>query len=222
MRLFCKTSMEALYWRLANNQDIPDNVKSLWREFLQEGKIFFYPTETLYGLGTAPYQEEWIHNLCVAKGRPENKPLPLIASSVEHARKAWVEWNPVVERLIDAFWPGPLTIVLKASSDLPDVVHGKTGKLGIRVSSHPLATFLAELAGGLIIATSANLSGEMPVMDPSLIPGPMKSFISVIIDGGVLAGLPSTVVDCSEGKFEIIREGVVSRENITAILEKAG
>ncbi|MCX7823388.1 MAG: L-threonylcarbamoyladenylate synthase [Syntrophobacterales bacterium] len=212
--------MEPLYWRFEKGEKIPREVRDLWRRLLGEGKIFFYPTETIYGLGVAPYQEKWVQDLYEAKGRPETKPLPIIASSLEHAKKVWAEWNPIAERLIKAFWPGPLTIVLEANTELPEIVHAKTGKLGIRVSPHPLARLLAELSGGLIIATSANPSGDAPISDPSLIPESIKKSIAVIIDSGTILGLPSTVVDCSKGKFRILREGAISIKSLTLALEE--
>lgn len=212
--------MEVLYYRLKNIEEVHDELKTLWQGLLKRGKIFFYPTETIYGLGAAPHRDEWIQSLYEVKGRSENKPLPLIASSLYYAREAWAEWNQVAERLVEAFWPGPLTIVLKASSKLPRSVHAGTGKIGIRVSSNPLARLLAELAGGLIVATSANPSGKKPISDPALIPKDIKKSISVIIDSGVLSGFPSTVVDCSDGGFRILREGAITERSLKSILKK--
>jgi len=212
--------MTPLYWRFSKDVTIPEEVKNVWRGILQKGGIFFYPTETIYGMGTAPYQEEWIKNLYVAKGRPENKPLPLIAASLDAAKNAWAEWNTVAERLATKFWPGPLTIVLRASSKLPEILHAKTGKIGIRVSSNPVAELLANLAGGLIIATSANASGEAPITDPSMIPLRIKNFLAVIIDNGIIFGLPSTVVDCSNGEIKILREGAISKNSLMQAMEE--
>lgn len=211
--------MNSLYWRFSKDNIIPKEVKNVWRELLQRGEIFFYPTETLYGMGTAPYREEWIKNLYVAKGRPENKPLPLIAASLDAAKSAWAEWNPLAERLIGKFWPGPLTIVLRANPKLPEILHAKTGKIGVRVSSHPVAELLANLAGGLIISTSANASGEAPITDPSMIPLRIKNFLAVIIDNGFIFGLPSTVVDCSDGEIKILREGAISQKLLMQAME---
>lgn len=201
--------MKPQYLRLSEGEHISQELKARWRKLLREGEIFFYPTETLYGIGTSPYRDEWIQKIYEVKGRPEAKPLPLIADSIVSARKAWAEWNPLVERLVNTFWPGPLTIVMRVNLDLPQLLHAKTGKIGIRVSSHAVARLLAELAGGLIISTSANPSGEEPISDPSLIPEEIKRFLAVIIDNGTLSGLPSTVVDCSDGKLTILREGAV-------------
>ncbi|MEJ5299881.1 MAG: L-threonylcarbamoyladenylate synthase [Thermodesulforhabdaceae bacterium] len=211
--------MNPLYWQLNKDEVIPEEVKNLWRELLQKGQIFFYPTETIYGIGTAPYREEWIQNIYLAKGRPEDKPLPLIAASLEDAKDAWVEWNHLVEKLALKFWPGPLTIVLKANPKLPEILHAKTGKIGVRVSSHPVARLLAELAGGLIISTSANPSGEMPLRDPSSIPPRLKNFLAVIIDNGVIFGTPSTVVDCSGGEIKILREGAIPYDLLMKVLD---
>ncbi|MGC8719784.1 MAG: L-threonylcarbamoyladenylate synthase [Thermodesulforhabdaceae bacterium] len=201
--------MKPEYLRLGDEEDIPEDLKNRWRELLQEGEIFFYPTETLYGIGTSPYRDEWVQKIYDVKGRPEIKPLPLIADSVASARKAWAEWNPLAERLVNTFWPGPLTIVLRANSELPALLHAKTGKIGVRVSSHPVARLIAELAGGLIISTSANPSGEEPISHPSRIPEEIKKHLAVIIDAGPLSGLPSTVVDCSGGRVNILREGAI-------------
>ncbi len=208
------------YWKISSCDALPESDKKLWKELLQKGAVFIYPTETIYGIGTAPFKKEWVKNIYSIKGRSDKNPLPLIASTFDDAKKAFSEWNETAEKLARSFWPGPLTIVLKANPLLPEILHSGTGKIAVRVSSNPIARLLAELAGGLIISTSANRSGEPPAKVPRLIHKDIFERVDAIIDTGPLEGKPSTVVDCSGGDIKIIREGAVDKSKICEVLKR--
>ncbi len=190
--------------------------ESEWRRMLIGGMVFLYPTETIYGLGTPPFNSENVLKIFKVKDRPATKPLPLIADSMEAVKRAWVddvpEWlNDIAER----FWPGPLTIIYKASSEISPYVHAGSCKVGVRISSHHIAKTLARLAGGLIIATSANLSGKNPIIDVSQADEKILERVDVIVDSGPLKyGMPSTVIDCTQSPPILIRQGAIPFESI--------
>lgn len=189
---------------------------------LKAGGIIIYPTETFYGLGGIPWLESTVERIFLAKGRKESKPLPLIASNVECVLQAVADWPAVAARLAEAFWPGPLTLVLHAVSGIPFRVHGGTGKIAVRVSSHPVARALAEAAGGMVISTSANFSGESPVQDPDLISAAFLSLVDGILNASTTASqwgyLSTTIVDVCSSQPRLVRAGCLPWKAIAAHL----
>lgn len=174
------------------------------------GGLVVFPTETFYGLGAEPMNSVALERLFDAKGRDKGKALPLVASDRGAVLRAVARWPALAEAMADAFWPGPLTIVLPASEIVPPLVHGGTGRVAVRVSSHPVASLLAKGVGGLITATSANVSGEGAATLVSGISSKLLEFVDGVLDAGPLpGGLPSTIVDLSEGSPRLLREGCV-------------
>jgi len=187
---------------------------------LQAGRLVVFPTETFYALGGHPMQPEALAAIVQVKGRDPEKPIALIAADNAAAFSIAHQIPADAHLLAEAFWPGPLTLVLPARDGLNDVLIGPTGGVGVRVSPHPAARALAAAAGGLITATSANLSGRPPAR--TLIEA-RQSFgprVSVYIDGGALAGdAPSTVVEFDDSAgFRIVRAGVIGGDAIAAAL----
>ena len=132
--------------------------------FLRKGGVLVFPTETFYGLGCLAANGEAVARVYQLKRRPVHKPLPLLAASAEQVRAvACLEGMP---EALAAFWPGPLTVLLPARSCLPPALVNEQGLAAVRVTPHPLAAQLAEQAGGALTASSANLSGGMPVCSP--------------------------------------------------------
>ena len=186
---------------------------------VRAGGVVVYPTETLYGLGGDPMSEAVIERIYRIKGRDFKKPLPLIASDRETVRKVTAQWSPAAEQLARAFWPGPLTLILPATSLVPPRLHGYTGKVAIRVSSHPIAHKLSAGVGGLLISTSANLGGQPSYTDSKEIAPEFLSRVDGLIDAGKLPGdLPSTIVDLSADSPRLVRAGCVAWESIRRIL----
>jgi L-threonylcarbamoyladenylate synthase len=121
--------------------------------------------------------------------------------------------------LAERFWPGPLTLVLHASAAMPAEVTGGTGKVGVRVSSHPVASGIARACGFPLTATSANLSGQPPALAPPDLVGDLAAAIAAVIDGGATqGGPPSTVIDLTEDPPRILREGRIAESAIRAAL----
>lgn len=194
-------------------------------ELLHRGGVIIYPTETVYGLGGNPEIPGVVDRIYAIKGRPSGKPLPLIAADVDAVRK-WTVWRTdPLDRLAEAFWPGPLTLVLEASPRVPKAVASSEGTVAVRVSSHPVAGMLARACGGWIVATSANLSGQSPVSDPAAIPSALLHAVDGLVDGGPLApSSPSTLVAVrfhhGRVSWAVLREGAVCRETLSLFFDR--
>jgi len=177
-------------------------------DLVRAGGIVIYPTETFYAVGGLPDRVETIQHIAEIKGRSPDKPFPLIAASQADVSKAVAFWPTVAEKLAHLFWPGPLTLILPVSPMLPKELHLDTGRIAVRISSHPVATSLARSSGGLLISTSANISGQPAISDPEQIDPGMIKAIDGMIHGGRTAGkTPSTIVDVTEDKVRLIRAG---------------
>lgn len=186
--------------------------------WVNRGGVILYPTETFYGLGGHPLMDQAVERIYRIKGRDTAKALPLIASNVAAVRRAVSNWPEVADRLAEAFWPGPLTILLPAAPSIPPPLHAGTGNLAIRVSSHPVAQALAERAGGLLIATSANRSGEPACRRVADLPRELIAEVDDVLDAGVLpGGLPSTIVAITPSDLVLVRAGCISFEDVLGV-----
>lgn len=182
---------------------------------LRGGGIVAYPTETFYGLGALWNREEALGRLARAKLRPAGKPLPLLAADRAQVLAVAAELGPLGEGLAARFWPGPLTLVLRAAPGVPEAVSGGTGTVGVRIPGSELARALAAAAGGALVSTSANLSGAPPPASPADIAPGVLALIDGVLDGGSTpGGLPSTVVDARQGGPRLLRAGAVPWEAI--------
>lgn len=186
---------------------------------LRQGLLVVYPTETFYGLACDPRQAAAVERIFAAKGRPDRMALPLIAADREAVRCCTREIPDVAHRLMDAFWPGPLTLVLPAAEDLPPLLLGGGHTVGVRVSSHPVASGLARAASGPIVATSANRSGEPPPSTAQEADEALGDVVGLILDGGSSrGGSASTVIDLTVDPPRLIRSGAVPRAAIESVL----
>jgi len=177
---------------------------------IRQGGIVVYPTETFYGLGGHPELPEAIERIYRIKRRDLRKPLSLIAADVRAVRRSVASWPPAAERLASAFWPGPLTLVLPASPIFPLALIGESATIALRISSHPVSQLLAAGVGGVLIATSANLSGQPPCRRLEDLEIDIVSQVDAIIDGGITAGqAPSTVVNVTAVPAQLLREGAI-------------
>lgn len=187
-------------------------------EIILNGGLVVYPTETVYGLGCLPNDPDAARRVCEVKQRA-TKPLPLICSDVEIARKV-VHFNPAAEILAKRFWPGPLTLVLPSKISYSIwITHG--GKsLGIRVSGYQIARELARQSGGVLVSTSANVSGEQPPFTAREAEIQIGKKVDLILDGGPSPGqLPSTVLDLTGEELWILRSGPISGKEIIETLK---
>jgi L-threonylcarbamoyladenylate synthase len=179
-------------------------------KILRTGGVIAYPTETFYGLGVDGYNEKAIKKIFQIKGRNFRNPVSLIIED-ERALVNLVEEVPEFSHiLMKNFWPGPLTIVFKASPNVCPLLTADADKIGIRVSSHPIATMLTKILSHPITATSANRSGETECNTASSVIQCIGHDIDAIIDGGPTQGIAgSTILDVTTRPPTILREGII-------------
>jgi L-threonylcarbamoyladenylate synthase len=186
-------------------------------EVILRGGVVAFATDTLYGLAVDPRRRDALARLMALKGRAAEKTVALVAASLEQA-EAMAVFDPRARRLAEAFWPGPLTLVLPARAHVVEPVRSPSGYVGVRVPAHGVARALALAAGTPVTATSANISGEPPTARPDevirMLPG-----LDAIVDAGVLAGgPPSTLVQLGHGSIEVLREGPIAGGRVLEFL----
>jgi len=188
---------------------------------LREGGVLAYPTETFYGLGADALSEAAVGKIFRIKGRDFKNPIPVIIGDRRDLPPLVEEIPRAAQILIENFWPGPLTLVFAASSSVSSLLTGGTGKIGIRVSSHPLARLLARGLGGPLTATSANISGGPECTTADSVIRALQSPPEAFIDGGPTpGGLGSTVLDITVSPPRILREGVITRDAVLSSLRE--
>lgn len=188
-------------------------------EIILAGGVVVYPTETVYGLGCDPAIEYAAKRICDLKGR-DNKPLPLIASDIESVKKV-VKMNPLAELCAEKFWPGPLMLILPTRVNYSKWINQGANTLGIRITSHPVAKHLTELSGGVIVSTSANLSGLESAISAQEASKTFGKKVDLILDDGVSKDThSSTVLDLSQENPQILRVGPISRSQINEVIKK--
>ena len=181
-------------------------------EAIARGHIIAFPTETFYGLGADPAREDAVARIFAAKGRAPGEALPLIAADLDAARRVAAAWSDTAARLAAAFWPGPLTLVVPVRAGA--VTAGVTGgrdTIAVRVPGHALARALAGAApAGLLTATSANRSGSPALATADEVERALGRGVALVIDAGPSpGGLASTIVDLTEARPRLLREGPV-------------
>jgi L-threonylcarbamoyladenylate synthase len=191
-------------------------------EVLRRGGVVAYPTETFYGLGALARDAAAVRRLAGLKGRPDGKPLPLVAGDRAQV-DAVALLDAAAERLAGAFWPGPLTLVVPAQPGLPPEIDAGTGTVGVRIPGSELARELCLAAGGTLVSTSANPAGAPPPARPEDLDAALRERLDAVLDGGPApGGAPSTVVEVNAGGVRLVRGGVVPFEEVLAALRREG
>lgn len=189
---------------------------------LRRGGVVAYPTETFYGLGALAADAAAVARLARAKGRPDGKPLPLLAADLA-AVEAVAVLDAGARRVAERLWPGPLTLVLPARPGLPAAVTAGTGTVGIRVPGGEVARRLARRAGGAIVSTSANPSGGPPPARAEDLDPALRARLDGVLDGGPTpGGLASTVVALEEGRVRVLRPGAIPADAVARALRPRG
>jgi len=186
---------------------------------LDGGGIVAFPTETVYGLGVDISDEKAIAQLYKIKGRDFSKPLSIFISSVKMLRKYVEDISPMAMKLMATHWPGPLTLVFKASENVPEAILAAGDTVGIRMSSHPYVTQILNQFQKPITATSANRSGFKSARSAAEVRAYFPNDINCIVENPLSEGeVESTVVDVSHNQCRVLREGAIeSHELITPI-----
>ena len=193
---------------------------------LTEGRLVALPTETVYGLGADGLSASAVMRIFHAKGRPADHPLILHVATARHAKMLAADWPSSADQLAKAFWPGPMTLILKRAAVVPDAVTGGQDTVGIRIPGHPVALALlhqfSEQGSGVIAAPSANrFGGVSPTRAIDVVHGlgPFLDEEDMVLDGGACqVGVESTIIDLSGEKPRILRPGGLSRSAIEAAL----
>ena len=186
---------------------------------LRRGEVIVFPTETFYGLGADAFDEAAVGQVISLKGRRPESPIPIIVADEKMLKGVVTEVPPVAQRLMERFWPGPLTLVLPAKKNLPGPLLNRDGGIGVRISSHPLATRLSRELSHPITATSANSSGREPARTVEEAMDYFSGKLEIFLDGGRLEGKRgSTVVEIVQGKLRIIREGEIDLQELEKVL----
>lgn len=186
-------------------------------DVLRAGGIVAYPTDTVYGLGANVFSPGALDKVMDAKQRPDEKSLPVLIGDRGHLRELVQSVPPSAGKLIEAFWPGALTIVLVKQEDLSPLLGETT--LAVRQPNHTAIQALLAATGFPITGTSANLSGRPPATTAEEAEDQLGGAVDLILDGGPAPGsTPSTVIDCTAEPARILREGAVTRSALTAVL----
>jgi L-threonylcarbamoyladenylate synthase len=193
---------------------------------LKHGALVAMPTETVYGLGADATNDKAVQKIFLAKGRPADHPL-IVHVAKEADLKRWVVKMPdAATQLMNAFWPGPLTLILKKSRHIPDLVTGNQDSVGLRCPSHPVAQALlaefARIGSGLIAAPSANKFGHVSPTTAAHVKTEFGAAVGktiTVLDGGPCqVGIESTILDLSSGKPVLLRPGAITPEQIAAVI----
>jgi len=185
---------------------------------LRRGEAIVYPTETLYGLGVDATAAAALERLAALKGRDRDKPISVLVSSLAMLETIVAVVPRAAERLIEQFWPGPLTIALTARPEVAARLKGTNGTVAARISSHPTARALVERFGRPITSTSANPGGSPAATEIAAARAYFGEEVAAYVDGGPVAGgAPSTVLDCSQAAPRLIRAGAIALERIESV-----
>lgn len=214
--------MKTIYWSVDKNVDKEESYSQIKQaaDLLKKNEVVAFPTETVYGLGGNAKEDSAITKIFAAKGRPSDNPLIIhIAKRAQLAEL--VEKVPATaEKLMDAFWPGPLTIIFeKKQGVLSEVATAGLSTVGIRMPSHPVALRIIEQSGLPIAAPSANRSGKPSPTKATHVKEDLDSYIAGIVDGGPTGvGVESTVVDCTDETVVILRPGGITKEQLEGVV----
>jgi len=212
--------MRTRYWRV--NPFHPEKNKIIEAaSFIRGGKTVAFPTETVYGLGADAFNPEAVQKIFIAKGRPADNPLIVHVAHLSQLKKLVQEIPPEAALLIRQFWPGPLTLVLPKSREVPYGVTAGLDTVAVRMPRHKVALELIRWAGCPIAAPSANVSGKPSPTSAKHVLKDMYGAIGGILDGGSTSvGIESTVLDFSSDVPTILRPGGVTKEQLEKLLKK--
>ena len=198
------------------------STKEIW-EKLKKGSIIIYTTDTVYGVGGI-IEEETLVKIYKAKSRSFSSPLIALVNSLEKVKEiAFIEEknHEKVEKLIKAFWPGGLTIILKKKDIVPSIMVSNGETVGVRMPNHKKALEIIESAGGILATTSANISGESTPSSFEELSEEFKKKVDIIVDGGKCPiGTASTIIDMTSENVKILREGSISKLEIENVIGK--
>lgn len=186
---------------------------------IKNGGLVVFPTETVYGLGANVFDEEALKRIFLAKGRPSDNPIIVHINKEEQLKELTSKISKNQEKLIRAFWPGPLTIIFEKKKTISDVVSGGLSTIAVRMPSHFVARELLSLAGVPIAAPSANISGRPSGTTGKHVYDELKGKVEMILDAGFSdIGVESTVIKINSNSALILRPGAITKEMLEKVL----
>ena len=201
-------------------EDLPSQLAEAVR-VLRAGGLVAFPTETVYGLGADAENIRAIDRLFAVKGRPRTHPLIVHIGATQSLDRWAVDVPASARRLAEAFWPGPLTLVLRRSRCVPSVVTGGQETVGLRVPAHPVAQALLAAFAGAIAAPSANRFGRVSPTTADHVRADLGDDVDLVLDGGASeVGIESTIVDLSSGVARVLRPGHITPDEIAKVISE--
>jgi len=214
--------MKTNYWSVDKNVDKEESYSQIEQaaDLLKRNEVVAFPTETVYGLGGNAKEDAAITKIFAAKGRPSDNPLIIHIAKLEQLDELVEKVPTTAQKLMEAFWPGPLTVIFeKKKGALSEVATAGLSTVGIRMPNHPVALQLIEQSGLPIAAPSANRSGKPSPTKAIHVKEDLDSRIAGIVDGGPTGvGVESTVVDCTGDKVVILRPGGITKEQLESVV----
>lgn len=214
--------MSAEILRVHPDEPQPDRINYIV-SCLRKGYVVALPTDTFYGLAVDPVNLFAVESIYQIKTRQKHKPLSLLISSLAQAYTLARDSDGTLDRLADRFWPGPLTVIVRAGTKLPLRSTANTGNVALRIPDAAIPRAVVEAFGLPITATSANLQGAPECTHAAAVRDQIGDRIPLIIDGGPTGrALPTTIVDLSlgPGRWEILREGAIPTHEVVMVLER--
>lgn len=189
-------------------------------KIIRDGGIVIFPTETVYGIGTNGLDEKAIKKIYEVKQRSFNKPISLLVNNIEMVNKIAKNISKLEYKIMESFFPGPLTIILEKRDIIPNILTANTNTVGIRMPSGKIAKKLIEYAGVPIATPSANISGRPSGTNIRDIQKDFEGKVDYFIDNGESKlGVPSTIVKVINDEVHILREGSISKKQINRIIQ---
>jgi len=186
---------------------------------LRAGRLVAFPTETVYGLGADASDPDAVARIFAAKGRPADHPLIVHLPRVDDLSEWGRDLPDSAHVLARAFWPGPLTLIVRRARGVSDIVTGGQDSVGLRVPGHPVAQALLDVFGGALAAPSANRFGHVSPTRAAHVTGEFGDEVAAVIDGGACeVGLESTIVDLTGAAPRLLRPGMIGEEALAAVL----
>jgi L-threonylcarbamoyladenylate synthase len=203
----------------SRDEAIEDQIESAVRT-LKNGGVVAIPTDTLYGLAACAFNVAAVERVFHLKGRPAGMALPLLLADADDVLKCAVDVPEVAWELVERFWPGALTLVMKKASSVPDIVTAGMNTVALRVPDHHIPRTIARKLGAPITGTSANRSGSPGLTTAQVVRDEFGSALDLIVDGGeTQGGVASTVLDMTGKRPRILRQGAVLQDEIEAMLD---
>ena len=185
---------------------------------LRLGEVVAFPTDTVYGVGVLPGDAAAVRRLFVAKKRPPEKAIPILLADASDLLRVAANVSPPARRLVQRFWPGPLTLVVRRSPAFRSVADPEDETVAVRVPAYEPAQALIRRAGGALAVTSANISGRPPARTAAEVMQQLGRRIPLVLDGGPApGGTESSIVDCSHDRPRLLREGALARAELERV-----